>query len=424
MQRLEPLLTARIFIEKVTMPPYSGDLSMIQRDYLIVGGGVGAASVCDSLRQFDPKGSVTLVSNESYLPYQRPPLSKTVLKDHGVFFDRLVEKNDDWYKKRCIELRLGTYVREFNIERHLAVLENGQTIEFRKACLATGSRARRPQVAGANLGNVVYLRGYRDALAIREILLSEKHVVVVGSGFLGAEVASSLLNSGAKLSLLSRDKVIWQELLDLETGEWLTDLYQEAGVQLLLNENLNGFEGKTVIKNIQTKSGLRFPAGLAVVAIGTEPNLQLVTNTPLSSPSGCPVNEYLETDEKGIYAVGDIALFPDRVYGGAKRITNVGMARLQGLTAGANMTGRKRQKFEIVPSCSSQVLGMQFNFVGDFSVPHLLADIEGSRDKRNFIARYRRGETLVAAVLCNRNSGDLENVLEEVKSSVLSRAKR
>ena len=140
---------------------------MIQRDYLIVGGGVGAASVCDSLRQFDPKGSVTLVSNEPYLPYQRPPLSKSVLKDHGIFFDKLVEKNDDWYKKRGVELRLGTYVREFNIERRLAVLESGQTVEFRKACLATGSRARRPQVAGANLGNVVYLRGYRDALAIR-----------------------------------------------------------------------------------------------------------------------------------------------------------------------------------------------------------------------------------------------------------------
>src|SRR5208337_2408937 len=394
---------------------------MILRDYLIIGGGVGGASVCDALRQYDTKGSVTLVSNEPYLPYQRPPLSKSFLRDHSVTFDKLVEKPEEWYKKKSIEVRLGTFVREFNIERRLAVLENGQTIEFRKACLATGSRARRPQVAGANLGNVVYLRGYRDALAIREILLSEKHVVIVGSGFLGSEVASSLLNSGAKLSLLSRDKVIWQELLDPETGQWLTDLYQEAGIQLLLNENLNGFEGKTVIKNIQTKSGLRFPAGLA---IGTEPNLQLVTNTPLSSPSGCPVNEYLETDEKGIYAVGDIALFPDRVYGGAKRITNVEIARLQGLTAGANMTGRKRQKFEVVPSCSSLVLGMHFDFVGDFSTPHLLAEIEGSRDKRNFIARYRRGETLVAAVLCNRNAEDLESVLEQVKTSVLTRGKR
>ncbi|MEA3146970.1 MAG: 3-phenylpropionate/trans-cinnamate dioxygenase ferredoxin reductase component [Verrucomicrobiota bacterium] len=397
---------------------------MIQRDYLIVGGGVGGASVCDSLRQYDPKGSVTLVSNEPHLPYQRPPLSKGFLKEAGVTLDTMIEKPEDWYKKRGIEVRLGTYVREFNIERHLAVLENGQTIEFRKACLATGSRARRPQVAGANLGNVVYLRSFRDALAIREILLSEKHVVVVGSGYIGAEVSSSLANSGAKLSLLSRDKVIWQELLDPDTAQWLTDSYVEAGIQLLLNENLNGFEGKTVIKNIQTKSGMRFPAGLAVVAIGTEPNLQLVANTPLSSPSGCPVNEYLETDEKGIYAVGDIALYPDRIYGGAKRIANVEMARLQGLTAGANLSGRKRQKFECVPAWSSQVLGMHFDFVGDFSMPHLMADIQGSREKRNFVARYRRGETLIAAVLCNREPTELATVQEEVKTSVLSRSKR
>src|ERR1700719_1032743 len=397
---------------------------MIQRDYLIVGGGVGGASVCDSLRQYDTKGSVTLVSNEPYLPYQRPPLSKAFLREAGVSLDAMVEKPEDWYKKRGIEVRLGTYVREFNIERHLAVLENGQTIEFRKACLATGSRARRPQVAGANLGNVVYLRSFRDALAIRGILLSEKHVVVVGSGYLGAEVSSFLSHSGAKLSLLSRDKVIWQELLDPESAQWLTDSYLAAGIQLLLSENLNGFEGKTVIKNIQTKSGMRFPAGLAVVAIGTEPNLQLVANTPLSSPSGCPVNEYLETDEKGIYAVGDIALYTDRVSGVAKRVTNVERARLQGFIAGANLSGRKRQKFEAVPTCSSQVLGMHFDFVGDFSMPHLLAEIEGSREKRSFIARYRRGETLIAAVLCNRHPEDLALLQEEVRTSVLSRTRR
>ena len=397
---------------------------MIQRDYLIVGGGVGGACACDGLRQYDPKGSVTLVTNEAYIPYQRPPLSKSFLRDSNTSVEKLVEKTEDWYRKKGIELRLGTLVRELNIERRLAVLENGQTIEFRKACIATGSRARRPQVAGANLGNVVYLRGYRDALAVREILLAEKHVVVVGSGFLGAEITSSLLHSGAKLSLLSRDRVIWQDLLDPTTAQWLTDHYQESEIQLLLNENLNGFEGKTVIKNIQTKSGLRFPAGLAVVAIGTEPNLQLVANTPLSSPNGCPVNEYLETDEKGIYAVGDIALYPDRVYGGTRRVTNVEMARAQGLTAGANMTGRKRQKFEVLPTCSSSVLGMHFDFVGDFSTPHLLAEVEGSREKRNFIARYRRGETLIAAVLCNRKPEEVGQIQEEVKTSVLSRVKR
>ncbi len=397
---------------------------MIHRDYLIVGGGIASACVCDALRQYDPKGSVTLVSNEPYLPYQRPALSKGVLKNGAPEVERLVEKNADWYQKKGIEVRLGTVVREFNIERRLAVLECGQTVEFRKACLATGSRPRRPPVAGSTLGNVVYLRNYRDILAVREILQSEKYVVIVGSGFLGAEVASSLAGTGVKLSMLSRDRVVLQEVLDPGTAEWLTERFRAAGVQLLLNENLNGFEGKTVIKNVQTKSGLRFPAGLAIVAIGAEPNLQLVQNTPLSSPAGCPVNEFLESDEKGIYAVGDIALYPDRIFGGVRRLTNYEMARAQGTVAGANMTGRKRQKFEVVPAWSSALLGMRFDFVGDFTTPHLLAEVEGSREKENFIARYRRGDTVVAALLCNRTPEDLKLVQEEIRASVLARPKR
>src|SRR4051794_30403448 len=171
---------------------------MIERDYLIVGGGIGAASACEALRQHDPKGTVTLVSNEAYLPYHRPALSKSVLKEGAPSVDKLSEKPEDWYRKRNVELRLATVVRELNIDRRLAVMEHGETIEFRKACLATGSRARRPPVAGANLGNVIYLRTYRDILAVREILGSEKHVVIVGSGYLGAEVASALIGSSAK----------------------------------------------------------------------------------------------------------------------------------------------------------------------------------------------------------------------------------
>lgn len=397
---------------------------MIHRDYLIVGGGVAGASVCDALRQYDPKGSVTLVSNEPFLPYQRPPLSKSVLKDGTPDVDKLIEKNAEWYQKRGIETRLSTLVREFNIDRRLAVLECGQTIEFRKACLATGSRPRRPQVAGFNLGNVVYLRNYRDVLATREILESEKHVVIVGSGFLGAEVASSLLGTGVKISLLSRDHAVLQEFVDPGTADWLTEKFRAAGVQLLLNENLNGFEGKTVVKNVQTKSGLRFPAGLAIVAIGAEPNLQLVQHTPLSSPGGCPVNEFLESDEKGIYAVGDIALYPDRIFGGVRRITNHEMAKMQGFVAGGNMTGRKRQKFEIVPAWSTALLGMHFDFIGDFSTPHLLAEIEGSRDKQNFIARYRRGDALIAALLCNRKPEEVKKLQEDIRLSVVSRQKK
>ena len=110
---------------------------------------------------------------------------------------------------------------------------------------------------------------------------------------------------------------------------------------LLLGESLNGFEGKTVLRNIQTKSGNRVAAGLAVVACGAEPNLDLVRNTPLSGPHGSPVNDYLETEEKGIYAIGDLAFYPDRLMGGMRRQTHWENAREQGFVCRCEHDGQK-----------------------------------------------------------------------------------
>src|SRR5436309_15898544 len=103
---------------------------------------------------------------------------------------------------------------------------------------------------------------------------------------------------------------------------------------MLVGESLNGFEGKTVLRNIQTKSGNRVPAGLAIVACGAEPNLDLVRNTPLSGPHGSPVTEYLETEEKGIFAVGDLAFYPDRIMGGVRSLTHLEYARAHSVVAG------------------------------------------------------------------------------------------
>ncbi len=145
----------------------------------------------------------------------------------------------------------------------------------------------------------------------------EKTVVVVGGGLLACEVASSLRQMKFKVSMMHRNAYLLNRYLDPETGAWITGYFEKHGITLLMGESLNGFEGKTVLRNIQTKSGNRVAAGLAVVACGSEPNLDLVRNTPLSGPHGSPVSEYLETEEKGIYAVGDLAFYPDRIMGGA-----------------------------------------------------------------------------------------------------------
>jgi NAD(P)H-nitrite reductase large subunit len=397
---------------------------MIRRDYLIVGAGVAGASVCEGIREHDPKGSIMLVGNEGYAPYHRPMLFQQCLNGKPPVPEKLLQYNADWFEKNRVDLRLDTFVTQFNIERRLAVLGNGQAIEFRKACLAMGARARKPQVAGNNLGNVIYLRTMRDLLALREMLDLERDVVIVGGGFLAAEAATILITRPRiKLTLLHRGKALWDKKVDPATAEFITKQFAERGVKLQLGETVNGFEGRTVLKNIQTKSGQRFPAELAVVAIGCEPNLALVHGTPLAYPYGTPVNEHLETDEKGIYAAGDVAAYPCKIFGGIRRFEYWEAAIAQGRLAGVNMTGKKRLKYEYVPSAEAQALDLHFNLVGDFGKPPTRFELDGTLEKKKFILRYYQPAGLSGILLCNQNADKVEAAKEELRTAPRGKVK-
>ncbi len=380
---------------------------MIQRDYLVIGAGTAGVSVCEGIRQYDKRGKIILVGNEVHPPYSRISLSKRFLSAKAAPVEDSFAHPLSWYEQQKIDLRLNTVVTQFNLDRRLAVLSNGQTIEFKKACLATGSRSLRPQVAGTNLGNIIYLRTIGDALALKEMYALEGEIIIVGSGFIAVEAAAALRHGKHKVSLLTRDSALWSQMLDADTAAWLTNQFRHHGVNLHLQESLNGFEGKTVLRNVQTKNGNRYQAALALVAVGAEMNLELVRNTPLSSLKGTPVNEFLETDEKGIYAAGDITLYPDRVLGGVRRTDHWENARQQGLLVGANMTGKKRQRYDHLPVYNSEVFDLKLQFIGDFaSGPPARATFEGSQDKKSFTAKYFQGEKLRAAFLCNRSADE------------------
>ena len=391
---------------------------MIQRDYLIIGGGIGGASACEGIRRHDKRGSVTLVGAEVFPPYKRWILSKSFLRDKSPQLKKLQEPDEHWYQAHKIETRFGTVVTQLNIDRRLAVLANGESIEFNKACLAMGSRPVRPPVAGVGLGNVIYLRTVRDALALREMANLEKTVMVVGGGLLACEATASLRMMKLKVSLMHRDSYLLNRYLDAETGAWLTEYFAKHGVTLLIGESLNGFEGKTVLRNIQTKSGNRVAAGLAVVACGAEPNLDLVRNTPLAGPHGSPVTDYLETEEKGIYAIGDLAFYPDRVMGGVRRQTHWDNARDQGLIAGANMTGKKRIRYEQIPYFWTEMFDLRMDFVGDFSVLPTRIDLRGTYAKKKFIARYYQGEKLRAILLCQQTPREVESAKTQLRHAL------
>ena len=391
---------------------------MIQRDYLIIGGGIGGASACEGIRRHDKRGSVTLVGAEVFPPYKRWILSKSFLREKGPQLKKLQEPDEHWYQAHKIETRFGTVVTQFNIDRRLAVLANGESIEFNKACLAMGSRPVRPPVAGVGLGNVIYLRTIRDALALREMANLEKTVMVVGGGLLACEAAASLRMMKLKVSLMHRDSYLLNRYIDPETGGWLTEYFTKHGVTMLMGESLNGFEGKTVLRNIQTKSGNRVAAGLAVVACGAEPNLDLVRNTPLAGPHGSPVTEYLETEEKGIYAIGDLAFYPDKVMGGVRRQTHWDNARDQGVIAGANMTGKKRIRYEAIPYFWSEMFDLHIDCVGDFSVLPTRIDLRGTYAKKKFVARYYQGEKLRAILLCQQTPREVEAAKKELRHAL------
>ena len=391
---------------------------MIQRDYLIVGAGIGAASACEGLRKYDKRGSATMVSGELYHPYKRWLLSKTFLREKQPPLKKLPLHDEKWYAAHKIEVRSGTLVTQFNIDRRLAVLSNGETIEFKKACLAMGSRAFRPPVAGVGLGNVIYLRTIRDGLALREMAGLEKTVVVVGGGLLACEASASLRKLKVKVTIMHRHTNLLNRYLDPETGAWVTGYFAKNGVTLLMGESLNGFEGKTVLRNIQTKSGNRVQAGVAVVACGAEPNLDLVRNTPLSGPHGSPVTDYLETEEKGIYAIGDLAFYPDRLMGGMRRQTHWENAREQGLVAGANMTGKKRIRYEQIPYFWTEFFDLKLDFVGDFSIAPTRIDLRGSYAKKKFTVRYYLGDRLRAILLCNESQRDVDSAKTQLRTSL------
>jgi len=391
---------------------------MIRRDYLIVGASIGGASACEGIRKYDKRGSVTLVGAEVFPPYKRWILSKSFLREKDPNLKKLQEPDERWFQKHKIETRFGTVVTQFNIERRLAVLANGESIEFNKACLAMGSRPVRPPVAGTNLGNVIYLRTIRDALALKEMASVERGIMVVGGGLLACEAASSLRLMKLKVGLMHRDPYLLNRYLDPETGTWVTDYFAKHGVILSMGESLNGFEGKTVLRNVQTKSGNRCPVGLAGVACGAEPTLDLVRNTPLAGPHGSPVTDYLETEEKGIYAVGDLAFYPDRIMGGVRRQTHWENARSQGLIAGANMTGKKRIRYEQVPYFWTEMFDLRMDFVGDFSVLPMRVGLDGTYAKKKFIARYYQGDRLRAILLCQQTPREVDSAKTQLRQAL------
>jgi 3-phenylpropionate/trans-cinnamate dioxygenase ferredoxin reductase subunit len=372
---------------------------VFENGIVIVGGGHGGSQAAASLRGDGYDGPLTLVTAETDVPYQRPPLSKAFLKDPK--HELLPLRPESFYVKNNVELRLGAEATAIDRRHGVVRLADGSAIPFDRAVLATGSRPRLPPIPGIDLDGVMTLRHSGDARRLRDRLAAAANVVVVGGGFIGLEIASTARLLGKTVTVLeAADRLmgrvvapqISQHFLALHRG-WGSDIRLRTPVGSIVGEN-----GRVVA--VTTADGARIPADIAIVGIGVIPNTELAAAADVTIENGIGVNDFMETNVPEIMAIGDVVSFTHWELNRRIRLESVQNAVDQGKIVAATLLGR-REAYRAVPWFWSDQGDVKLQMVG-LSGDATRSVLRGSSDAASFSVFHYAGERLVAIDSVNR----------------------
>ncbi len=305
------------------------------RTFVIVGASLTGATAAATLRQEGFDGSVVLIGAESLPPYERPPLSKEYLRGEQPLEEAYV-RPPQWYADQEIDARFGARAVQIDVRGRGVVLAGGERVGFDRLLIATGSRNRSLDAPGTDLHGVFDLRDAGDSGRIREAVGSGAHVVCVGMGFIGAEVAASLCQVGADVTVVEVFETTLYRILGPDIGRALEGLHRDHGVTMHFNEAVASFEGDGKLEAVVTGGGKRIEADVAVVGIGTEPCVEIMAGTGLDQGGGIPVGPTLETNVPGLFAAGDVARHDHPVFGPI-RVEHYDNAIKMGETVARNM---------------------------------------------------------------------------------------
>jgi 3-phenylpropionate/trans-cinnamate dioxygenase ferredoxin reductase subunit len=377
-------------------------------ELVIAGGGLTAARAIKSYRDAGGSGRVALLSKEGDLPYHRPALSKRYLR--GESTDAPFAEDAAFYRDNDVEVLLETTVTGVDTDARTVATDVGP-FHYNKLLIATGATPRRLQVAGAELEGVYALRTLRDSQAIRAAALAAEQAVVVGGGFIGMEVASSLRQLGLAVTLIHLGRGLFDQLGSPELSEELVSLYHEHGVDVLLEQEVAGFGGDDRVTYVETKSGLCVEAQTVVVGIGVVPNVDFLADCGITLDNGVVVNQRFETEAPGVYAGGDVANFFDPLYGRQRRIEHWSNANYQGTEVGKVLAG-SGGGYDTVSSFFSEVFGTTVKVFGDVGRFDQLTT-DGSLTSGTMLNNYGDGGRLVGALTVGATD-ELEALLKEL----------
>jgi 3-phenylpropionate/trans-cinnamate dioxygenase ferredoxin reductase subunit len=284
------------------------------RSVVIVGASLAGGTAAGVLRDSGYDGRLHLIGAEEEFPYERPPLSKELLRGETTLEDALV-RPAAWYEEHDVEAHFGTRAVQLDAGAREVVLAGGERLGYDRLLVSTGSRNRKLEVPGAGLPGVFDLRYHIDAVRIRDAATSGARVVCVGMGFIGAEVAASLRTLDCDVTVVEIFETTLYRILGSEIGRAIEEIHRDHGVKMIFSDTVERFEGDGRLERVVTEGGKSIDADVAVIGVGTEPAVEIMAGTGQDRGGGIPVGPGLETSVPGVFAAGDVVLHEHPVFG-------------------------------------------------------------------------------------------------------------
>ncbi len=383
---------------------------MTTQTLVIIGGSVAGAKAAEGARDAGFDGRIVLVGDEPHAPYERPPLSKAVLRGEKEPESARVH-DEGFYEERAIELVHDRAVA-LDVAARRVELAGGDGIGFDKAVLATGAEPRRLDVPGADLAGVHYLRTVDESLRLRQAIRGATRVAVIGSGWIGSEVAASAKQMGAAVVLIDPLAVPLQRVMGDRIGGVFRDLHADHGVTLRLGTGVSALGGRDTVEEVTLDDGRVEAADLVVVGVGVTPRVALAQGAGLDVDDGVVVDDHLQTSVPAIYAAGDVANAWHPFYDRRIRVEHWANALNQGAAAGRNAAGHG-EVYDRLPYFFSDQYDLGMEYVG-YAQPGDAVAVRGDLGQREFIAFWHRDRVVTAAM--NVNVWDVVDDLKAIIS--------
>ncbi len=373
---------------------------MSEYRFVILGGGMVAGYAAKQLVESGLKpGELAILSADTSIPYERPPLSKGFLagKDSE---DSIRINPEDFYRKNKIDVKLGCEISGLDAKGKRLALKSGGDVGFDKLIIATGATPRTLEIPGAKLGNLHYLRSLDDSKLIRRSAERVKRAVVIGGGFIGMEVGAVLAQKGIEVTMVLTEDRISKRLFTPQMSEFFETYYAAHNVGIIKSATVTELRGEGTVNAVVLGGGQAIACEMVVAGIGVRPATDVIANSGIEVGDGVMVNEYLESSAPDIYAAGDVANYQDVLFAKRRRVEHWDNAVSQGQYVARALMG-ERTPFKHVPYFFSDVFDLSYEYWGDSSGADQIVH-RGDLSGKSFSVWWLRQKRLVAAFVMSR----------------------